>query len=294
MGLALHAFHDVYNEFPPARSFSGTNISSPLPCPTGVFAEGLMGRANDIFLGGIPQSDYSWASWMFRILPYIEQGNLYNLMISANAANLGTTFNQVAATPIPIYICPSDGRLAGTGSYTSNTGSNGNNIPLALQTYCGVTGSDERTEATTCGSHLGSNATNGVFAVMSWSAQPGKRRGVQILGITDGSSNTVMVGERPPSSDLVYGAWIYPDYETTLAVPNFETAYAPGCPVPADFKPEKPTNACAATHYWSMHMVGGNWLLGDGSVRFLTYNAAITVVRPMASRNGGEIVTPEG
>jgi hypothetical protein len=43
-------------------------------------------------------------------------------------------------------------------------------------------------------------------------------------------------------------------------------------------------------HYWSFHTSGANWLLGDGSVHFLTYAAAKTVLPAMATRSGGEVV----
>jgi prepilin-type processing-associated H-X9-DG protein len=50
---------------------------------------------------------------------------------------------------------------------------------------------------------------------------------------------------------------------------------------------QNPTSAC---HNWSLHPGGGNWLLGDGSVRFITYNAATTTLVDMSSMNGGEVV----
>ena len=43
-------------------------------------------------------------------------------------------------------------------------------------------------------------------------------------------------------------------------------------------------------HFWSHHTGGANWVLGDGSVRFLPY-AASAVTIPLASRNGGEAVS---
>jgi prepilin-type processing-associated H-X9-DG protein len=38
-----------------------------------------------------------------------------------------------------------------------------------------------------------------------------------------------------------------------------------------------------------MHPGGANWLLADGSVRFITYSQA-SIITAMASINGGEIV----
>jgi prepilin-type N-terminal cleavage/methylation domain-containing protein/prepilin-type processing-associated H-X9-DG protein len=278
IGLGLHNFHDVNLEFPPARPFTGPNV---------LIAQGAMGGYGEIFLGVLPQAEYMWGSWMFRILPYIEQSPLQQKMLAANtAAGLITTFNQVAAIQVPIYVCPSDGRISGTGSYTSNTGGTQTNVALALGSYCGVTGNDEWQE----NGHYGSNARNGIFATNTWNRSAGRRSGVKIVGISDGTSNTLLVGERPPSDDLVYGAWIYPDFESTLALPNTETTWRPSCPVPADFGPDKLTNPCAVMHYWSIHPGGANFLLGDGSVRFFPYTGATTLMRPMASRNGGEVL----
>jgi prepilin-type N-terminal cleavage/methylation domain-containing protein/prepilin-type processing-associated H-X9-DG protein len=278
IGLALHAYHDVNMEFPPARPFTGPKV---------VIAPGIMGGYGEIFLGIFPQNEAMWGSWMFRILPYIEQSPLHQKLLAANtSATLITTFNAVAATQVSIYVCPSDGRISGSGSYTASSGGTQSNVTLALGSYCGVTGNDEWPE----GGFYGSNARNGIFATNTWNRAAGRRRGVQIVGVTDGTSNTLMVGERPPSDDLVYGAWVYVDFESTLALPNTETTWRPGCPVPSDFGPDKPTNPCAVMHYWSMHPGGANFLLGDGSVRYFPYSAATTLMRPMASRNGGEIL----
>jgi prepilin-type processing-associated H-X9-DG protein len=64
------------------------------------------------------------------------------------------------------------------------------------------------------------------------------------------------------------------------------------CPAPSFFSPGNLDDYCHVTHYWSFHTGGGNWLLCDGSVRFMTYDAGTTVIPPMASFAGGEIIPP--
>jgi prepilin-type N-terminal cleavage/methylation domain-containing protein/prepilin-type processing-associated H-X9-DG protein len=287
IGIALHAFHDANDYFPPARAFSGKNISyNGTNYPDGATAD-----IAQIFFGLTPSADYSWGSWMVRILPFIEMGNVHNLLVGVSSANLTTAFNSAAAVGIPIYVCPSDARLSGngTGSYTSNVGQGGTNIPLALASYCGITGSDEWSE----GGLFGSNARNGMFAQYTRGVKAGRRNGVRMADVFDGTSNTLFAGERPPSDDLQFGAWTYPDFESSLALPNTETSWRPGCPIPADFGPDRPEKKCAVMHYWSFHINGGNFLLADGSVRFFPYAAATTVLRPMVSRNGGEAIPAE-
>ena len=103
-----------------------------------------------------------------------------------------------------------------------------------------------------------------------------------------------MIGERPPSGDLYWGWWAYSDSDNILAHPNKETFTVSSClgpnAVPGEvFRPESnPKRAGAACHFWSFHSGGGNWLLADGSVRFMTYSQ-FNVITAMASRNGGEV-----
>src|SRR5437764_3116684 len=69
IGLAMHGYHDAYYAFPPA------------------FAK---------------PSNWGWAVW---ILPWIEQGNLYNTI---NPQATGITVNAATTTKLLIYTCPSD------------------------------------------------------------------------------------------------------------------------------------------------------------------------------------------
>jgi len=267
LGLAIHGYHDVRNEMPNSRP---TLQSASASYTAGYTVPGFYFTASPLFT-----SD-NVGSWHVRVLPYIEQDNLskpWEGTTSLAAFNPG--YQVMYSKTVKLFICPSD-TLASSG-----TGSG-----YGLNTYLGVSGNDEWPEF---GSY-GSNGRNGVFATSNWAQVSSKTR-VTIVGITDGTSNTVMVGERPPSGDLYWGWWVYTDSDTVLAHPNTETYTVSGCTGNELYRPESnPKRVGAACHYWSMHPGGANWLLADGSVRFLPYSA-VTTLTQMASRNGGEIVT---
>jgi hypothetical protein len=81
------------------------------------------------------------------------------------------------ATVIPTYVCPSDGR-----PFTTQVSQQSGHI-VALTSYLGVLGKDVLT-------------LDGVLFADSRT---------RIADITDGTSNTLLVGERPPSADYQFG-----------------------------------------------------------------------------------------
>jgi prepilin-type processing-associated H-X9-DG protein len=203
--------------------------------------------------------------WMCEILTYVEQGNLARRMYT-NPWYVGffATFN----TPVVTYLCPSDPRdllnvPAGNGAFTS---------------YLGVTGSDLDVNAQFNG------PTNGIFNVSS--------KGLRLTDITDGTSNTLMLGERPPAADLFLGWYGASDYDCLLSARQQygDPFGASGCVLPGLFGPGRVDGPCDgdSNHFWSFHSGGANWVFGDGSVHFLPY-AASAVTIPLASRNGGEV-----
>jgi prepilin-type N-terminal cleavage/methylation domain-containing protein/prepilin-type processing-associated H-X9-DG protein len=264
-GLAVHNYHDARGEFPYARASAVRNGALTV----GGYTIGYYLPVQGSVVNPPFNSDHA-GGWSTRCLPYIEQENLFKpLEAATTSAQLNTAYNAMLAVKVKIMTCPSDA-LAG-GATTSGA---------AVTTYLGVTGNDER---------LGSDATNGVFPVYQYTSN-GPKRPVKMAGLTDGTSNTVMVGERPPSGDLAWGWWGYSDSDTILAHPNRETFTVSGCTGNEVFRPEaNPRRVGAACHYWSFHSGGANWLLGDGSVRFVTYSNANTITQ-MASRDGGEVV----
>jgi prepilin-type N-terminal cleavage/methylation domain-containing protein len=205
--------------------------------------------------------------WMCEILPYIEQNDLYQNMYTSPWYNgFFVTFNS----PVLTYLCPADPRdlqviPSGNGALTS---------------YIGVTGSINDVNAQFNG------PTDGIFDISS--------AGVRLTDISDGTSNTLMVGERPPTANLFEGWWGASDYDNLLSTRQLygDLFGASGCVLPGLFGPGSLTGPCNGdgNHFWSFHNDGANWLLGDGSVRFLSYESQPLTI-PLASRAGGEPVT---
>jgi prepilin-type N-terminal cleavage/methylation domain-containing protein/prepilin-type processing-associated H-X9-DG protein len=141
---------------------------------------------------------------------------------------------------------------------------------------------------------------------------------VKIPHITDGSSNTIMVAERPPIMNNGTGVnvtWGWGWFESNdvgdlaIGLRNTTTLFLiPPCPLPRPYGPgardadyinyygssSPPLPAeCHVYHPWSFHTGGAHMLFGDGSVRFITY-AATQIMPSLATRAGGEVVDGTG
>jgi prepilin-type processing-associated H-X9-DG protein len=134
---------------------------------------------------------------------------------------------------------------------------------------------------------------------------------VRLADVTDGASNTLLVGERPPASDLLFGWWFAGsgldgsgsgdvvlgarDTELVSYLENTNwglLAHYRQCKgkMKVGLHPGQISNHCDQTHFWSLHAGGSNFLLADGSVRFLNYEAD-SLLPALATRKGGEAVS---
>ncbi|WP_439624436.1 DUF1559 family PulG-like putative transporter [Gemmata sp.] len=228
--------------------------------------------------GSIPPSwstannwDRYW-SWMSKLLPFLEQQQLSD-QAKAFAATSGTNnpwfpANPGVGTPMKIYTCPIDPR----GPVLVNYPGVGN---VGLTMYlgsCGTTGSTD----------------DGVFIL------DGKLR---LSDINDGTSNTIAVGERPPSANLVYGWW-FAGYgwdgrgSADVVLGSRDTGGAAYFGAPATnvgLRPGTIDNQGDAAHWWSYHPNGSIFLFADGSVKYLTYGAD-GVLPALQTRDGKEVV----
>jgi len=227
--------------------------------------------------------NYNWAR---AILPYIEQDTLKTLertVAQERAANPSATppsFPKLRGLTVKALGCPSD-------LHTGHSAYNDSGY-AGLTSYLGVEGIWVSTTPT--------RVTNGIL---------GANSNLQLTDIVDGTSNTLMIGERPaaPREGAVedYGWWAYDSWDITLPIQtsaglafDLSTGYDPGgynCSSrrPYFFQPGDFNDACDTHHFWSGHTGGANWAWGDGSVRFLAYSVGLQTV-PLATYAGGEVV----
>jgi prepilin-type N-terminal cleavage/methylation domain-containing protein len=122
------------------------------------------------------------SSWLTQLLPYLEQQQLWTATQAAYQKSRSPFKNPPhmgLATVVPVFTCPADARASQTQIAQRER------YTVALTSYLGVQGKDLTTK-------------DGVLF---------RNSRVRIADITDGTSNTLFAGERPPSTDFQYGWW---------------------------------------------------------------------------------------
>jgi len=286
IGLALHAYHDALGAIPVNRYGDYTGWTA---------------------FGGPYYTSSSW-SFLSALLPYLEQGNLYN------AAGIGASVQSarphpgglagsptLAASPglggvVKTFLCPSDpgtttGQFAESTRYMRN-GGGFDTLTVGLTNYKGVLGSNwvygsyPNLSPPPANGGDGFWGGNGVFTLDSW------QRPYRFTDVTDGTSNTFFVGEdvfdeqAAVSRDTTAGegyAWAHSVEATkTCAIPPNARTTA-GQPIPY-------TDWQNFHGFKSRHAGGVQFLFGDGAVRFVSEAIPLGTYRALGSLGFGEAV----
>ena len=266
MGVAWHNHTDTYNAF-----------------PTGGYGQ----RVYVSFNNGKPGAlDKQAAGWAFQILPFLEQGNVHS-------GKPGGTDQQSAefamGTPIGIYFCPSRRSAAVSPAsfapwcwtYDGQNGSTLLKVALAQTDYAGGTqegtGVLARTLNGTCG-----DTSNPVSPV---------RNLFSFRDVTDGTSNTLMVGEKRVNLSLMgqsqpgdsYG--YTSGWESNSNVTQETIRRSDYNPLPDIIGTGDGEN-----RFGSSHVGGLNVVLVDGSVRYIPYTIDLTVFSRLGNKADGQVL----
>jgi prepilin-type N-terminal cleavage/methylation domain-containing protein/prepilin-type processing-associated H-X9-DG protein len=256
IGLAYHNHLSAFGYFPTDGGRWWDPADGPIPAKSTVSPPAL-------------DLTTQLAAFQFQILPFIEQENLWRLSPpSPNAASQTPDRNAaIDMVVVPTYQCPS----RGLQPYSSlNEGGRMNWRADYVSSY-GTSGEYD-------------NPHNG----MSVDNFEGR---LNVAGVTDGTSSTLMVGEkyipinRYQSDDwgsepITRGhGWAACRRTWDLPIPDNIGQYTSGN-----------WNEAANERLGSAHQIGMNCVFADGSVKFLRYNMDVGTYRALGTRNGGEVV----
>jgi len=279
LGIALHAYHDANNKMPAGcqPDMNGTAVSA------------------------------SWgSSWKVYILPYIEQGNIFNKWTFAGSSGYsnGANGSLISGITIKTYRCPSS-VLPDFSTY-QNPNSPGYEM---FTTYVGVAGSS-----------IDASAESGGAGIVSGGGILFPNSAVTMVSITDGTSNTLLVGEqsdhlRDGNNNIITGGfgaitaqgphgWAMGANGDSRQPPNYQNGGDNRAfnttTVAYTINQHGMSNSCGAgtcdntganIPFSATHTGGANMLFADGSVKFMSNSTALLTLQQLASRAGNEVIT---
>ena len=274
IGLGLHNYHDLHNTLP----------------------SGLIGWPGE--------SSGSLWGWGTMILPQLDQAALFNQLgifsggtsphWGQSAVGFGSVMtspsaNPLLATTLAVYHCPSD---VGPAVVTIppeglNGVLRGNTFVFGRSNYPGVLGS-------TWSNVNGLIISNGSFAESS---------SVRFRDYYDGLSNTFLVGERHSTAQLDGGETIWAGAYDDISPEDRWQGFA-GCIGICDYynklnaSQDDEGNVTPFVAFGSWHDGGAHFLMGDGSVKFISNSIASgspnhihSVYQNLAARADGFVVS---
>lgn len=262
IGLALHGYHDTHNRLP--------------------ISQGMAQNAS--------AQNFLQRTWGRSILPFVEQGAIYSKWDWSKGHAAGTN-RELTATAIAIFKCPSSPAPAvitvtGTGADVDHP--DGPTFQAGIMEYFGNSVNWDFPGHPT-------GATTAEVAQIQGMI-PYHTEGIRFSEVTDGLTNTVMVGECAGGEKRYYaryvvnglqhptqGSWATRNRTGLGPVDATGTIYLGG---------NKVLNGVNynGTNYYSFHTGICHFLLGDGSTRSVSENIDLDLAFRIFVRNDGGVV----
>jgi hypothetical protein len=262
IGIALHNYHDTLGTFPSGHV--ELNVNGNL--------------------------EY-FSCWSISILPFAEQDNLYK-QYNNTVPNQAPQNQAVVQTAVPIYVCPVDinqDKILAPETIAPNGGGN-TTIKYHIGSYRAMTGIGDTNTTNTFGGFYNEVQTaqaahpggKGAFHGDGYSGFAPER----MTSITDGTSNTLFVGERHTKTHPTRAAFWGDSFNL----------YSKGASWPYSITMIPDYDACAAQvnanfckYGWgSLHTAGISFLFGDAHVRSISPNIDMNLFMALSTIGGGE------
>lgn len=285
IGIAMFLYADTQGSLPAGYLYQASAASATPPAApsSGSGSNGIEGKLVIDRIppqppGTPPQSNAPGWGWAALILDQIEQGNLaqqinYSLPVESVSALSART------SLLSIYTCPSD---TNTGVFTVQTEGNTALATAATNSYAACFGFGGLLDTQP-------DSSNGAFY---------RNSHTRVTDITDGTSSTLLVGER--AALFAQGPWA-----GVMTGGSIRTT--PGAPVYSsiiDLAPamvlarvwNKPLNSpnSEPVDFFSPHGQVVQFLFADGSIHAPSSGTDLTVLQALATIAGGEVIDDSG
>jgi prepilin-type N-terminal cleavage/methylation domain-containing protein/prepilin-type processing-associated H-X9-DG protein len=318
IGLAIANFESTYHRLPSVGWREWCNAMAPTPPPNvpavdwpqngcWVNYKDESGHTVNSYAGTTGYDAPPWpappqqaATWAFQILPYIEQ------QADANQNNIGLTRD----TAVSIYACPTRAPAHKFfGGHDTAVG--GTPLDYAVPYFGPQSQGSLMTNNFAIPANSNGYATpaGSLFGVIVWAEPPivakQGRQGARDTvisygqGIPDGTSNTLMVGEKwQPPNTYSGGAW-NDDHNVASSLDPDDARIADRPPI-ADFGTDATDNPCCdwwrdpkppgtgyGAYFGGPHSGGINSVFADGSVHFISFSVSAPVFAALCDRRDG-------
>ncbi len=230
--------------------------------------------------------NYQYLGWTVMILPYIEQNNLFTQFDMTKTVMVQS--QSAMSQAVPIYICPSRHK---PGQQSKSFNVAGTNMNGAMGDYatCDGTNADDPPYRRVSAKGMLINASGNIS---NWKSL------TRYATITDGLSNTLMMGEKhvrladlgmedPGGDGPMLGSYAYTNMRVAGGRNNGATPNWPLAKGPLDT-----VGGQSQAVFGSWHSGGStNFAWGDGSVRPVNPSADCLTLARLADRDDGLLTT---
>jgi prepilin-type N-terminal cleavage/methylation domain-containing protein len=264
LGLAAQNFNDIRGWLPPSR------VSND---PT--------------------DANQNWVTWAVIMLPYVEQQNYYTQWDITMAYELHP--EAVTKQAVPIYFCPS--RRRSTAAFSKETTTPAPSGGLSDFASCGGRGANDGVNV----NGVQNQYAHGAMICARWIMQPTPLRVaswnglIRIAVITDGTSNTFLMGEKTVRRTTKWGSGEDRSIYTSGNLNNSRRFAGVDLKTGDNYKLDgftvaEVTQGVDNQTFGSLHPSSVTFAMCDGSVRSVAKNISLVTLGNLAERDDGNTI----